>query len=123
MARHMERGCVLGLRDRGSTLAAGTLDSRCLGSTPGQVEVSTKATGRMGNDMDWGWSLGGDGSTGGSGHRGSRGDMEFDNRQQQQQNTRELGQTDCKMDMARRHTQMGYVPGPVAPWNAPRLRC
>ena len=70
------------------------------------VEVSTKATGKMVNAMDWGWSQEGDGYIGGNGPKASRGGTVSDSPRRQPPSTRELGRMDSRTDMAPKLMQM-----------------
>jgi hypothetical protein len=106
MGRRMVMVFAQGLRDRGNTLVPGTMGLKYLGSTPGQVGVSTRDIGKMVRDMDWAWSHEGDGYTEESGLKGSRVDMGLDSQPAQPLSTRELGLMDFKTATVQKHMLM-----------------
>lgn len=73
MERLMGMEFALAQRVKVNILVHGTMGSRYPAFTRGPVEAFMKATGKMVNAMDWGWSLEGVGCTEESGPRGSRG--------------------------------------------------
>lgn len=100
MERLTEPGFALGLRVKGNTQAAGTLDLRCLEFIPGQVAAFMRVIGKMVKDTDLVLRVEADGFTEENGPKGLREGMELDNQPPLQPSMRELGQTDSRMAMA-----------------------